>query len=268
MQSGSTIAARVPKGTLGRAFARPSASPSKFDGRNLLQRRSIGSCLILACFAWLPARAQDVQFLPEFDENLKLNSAIRVNYQAKGDREAGDPVQFQTGPSIQFYLKPLVKLKDITSFDLNDAKSRFLVLDAGYSYITAPNSPIENRMVVAVIFHFPLKAGFLIWDRNRADLDWKSGTFTWRYRNRFQLERTVAIGSYHLIPYAASEPYYLSQYNKWSTTALYAGCLFPVGKHVQFDSYYEHQNNTGKKTNQQDEEVGLALHLYFSLEKQ
>jgi hypothetical protein len=222
----------------------------------------------LACCACLPARTQDLQFLPEFDANLKLNSVVRVNYQVKGDREAGDPVQFQTGPSIQLYLKPLIRLKEATAFDLNDAKSRFLVLDAGYLYITAPNTPTDNRMVVSAASNFPLKAGFLISDRNRADLDWKNGTFNWRYRNRFQIERTLAIPSYHLIPYVASEPYYVSQYNKWSTTALYAGCLFPVGKHVQFDLYYEHENNTGKRPNKQDKEIGLALHLYYSRETQ
>jgi hypothetical protein len=230
--------------------------------------KSLSSCACLICLAWLPARAQDVQFLPEVDANLKLNSSIRVNYQAKGDREAGDPVQFQTGPSIQFYLKPLIKLKEVTAFDLNDAKSRFLVLDVGFLYVIAPNTPAIDRMVVAATSNYPLKGGFLISDRNRADLSWKDGNFSWRYRNRFQVERAVPIASYHIIPYVASEPYYLSQYNKWSTTALYAGCLFPVGKHVQFDSYYEHQNNTGKKKNEQDEEVGLALHLYFSLDKQ
>jgi hypothetical protein len=219
---------------------------------------------LIVCLLILPARAEDVQFLPEFDANLKLNSAIRVNLQAKGDREAGDPVQFQVGPSIQLYLKPLIKLRDVTAFDLNDAKSRFLVLEAGYRYLTAPDTPTDNRMIVAATFNFPLKAGILIWDRNRADLDWKNGSFTWRYRNRFQLERTISIASYHLIPYIASEPYYESQYSKWSTTALYAGCLFPIGKHVQIESYYEHQNNTGKRPNKQDEEVGLALHLYFS----
>jgi hypothetical protein len=192
---------------------------------------------------------------------------VRVNVQAKGDREAGDSVQSQIGPSVQFYLKPLVKLKDVTAFDLNDAKSRFLVLDAGYSYIDAPKTPTDNRMIVAVTSNFPLKAGFLISDRNRADLDWKNGKFNWRYRNRFQLERTFSIASYHLIPYVASEPYYLSEYSKWSTTALFAGFLFPVGKHVQFDSYYEHENVTSRRPNKQDEDIGLALHVYFSLEK-
>jgi len=80
--------------------------------------------------------------------------------------------------------------------------------------------------------HFPMKAQFLISDRNRADLDWKNG-FTWRYRNKLTIERTFAAHSYHFIPYAAAEAYYESQYAKWSTTDLYAGCLFPVGKHVR-----------------------------------
>lgn len=44
--------------------------------------------------------------------------------------------------------------------------------------------------------NFPLKAGALILDRNRADLDWKSGSFTWRYRNKLTLERTFTIRSY------------------------------------------------------------------------
>src|ERR1700757_4851893 len=169
-------------------------------------------------------------------------------------------------PSIQLYLKPLIKPKDITAFDLDDSKSRFLVMETGYRYVSAPNAPLENRMLAVATSHFPLKAGRHLADRNRADLDWKSGIFTWRYRNKLTLERTFAIRSYHLIPYIAAEPYYESQYNKWSTTSLFAGCLLPVGKHVQFNTYYEHDNNTGKSPNQQINAIGLELNLYFSFE--
>jgi hypothetical protein len=229
--------------------------------------RRLWSWAFLPFCACLSACAQDVQFLPEFDANLKLNSVVRVTVEAKGDREAGESVQSQIGPSIQFYLKPLLKLRKVTAFDLDDAKARILVVESGYSYLSAPNAPSDNRMLLITTSHLPLKAGFLISDRNRADLDWKGGGFTWRYRNKLEMERTVAIRSYHLIPYVASESYYESQYSKWSTTALYAGCLFPVGSHVQFDSYYEHENNTGKRPNTQDNEVGLALHLYFVRQK-
>jgi hypothetical protein len=223
--------------------------------------------VFLVSLACLPARAQNVQFLPEIDAHLKLNSTFRAYLQAKDDREGGDPTQATIGPSLQLYLKPLIRLKRVKSFDLDDAKSRFLVLEAGYRYIAAPDAPSENRMLVAVTSNFPLNAGFFLSDRNRADLDWKSGIFTWRYRNKLTLERTFAIRSYHFIPYVASEPFYESQYSKWSTTSLYAGSLFPVGKHVQFNAYYEHDNNTGRRPNRQVNSVGLALNLYFSLEK-
>lgn len=216
----------------------------------------------LACF---PTFAQDHQFLPEVDGYLKLNSYFRTYLQAKDDREGGDPTQFTFGPSLELYLKPLVKLKNATAFDLDDAKSRPLVLETGYRLITQPNTPNENRLIEAATFRFPIWLNILITDRNRADLDWKAGSFTWRYRNRFQLERTFAIHSYHLIPYLAAEPFYESQYKKWSATDLYAGVLLPVGKHLEFNPYYEFENNTAKKPNQQNYYVGLAVYFYFSV---
>jgi hypothetical protein len=222
----------------------------------------------LFLFTCLPAHAQtsSTEFLPEIDAHLKLNSDFRVYLQAKDDREGGDPTQFSVGPSIQLYLKPLLKLETVKTFDLDDSKSRAFVLEAGYRYITAPNAPSENRMETIATFNFPLKAGLRVSDRNRADLDWKNGKFTWRYRNKLTLERTFSIHSYHLIPYVAAEPFYESQYSKWSTTSLYAGCLFPIRKRFELNPYYEHDNNTGKSPNNQVNSFGLALYLYFSIE--
>ena len=202
-------------------------------GRGKWMSRGFGlswktALLILACC--FPARSQETQFLPEIDAHVELKSSLRMYVEAKNDRDGGDPTQFTIGPSIQFYLKPLVKLKRVKTFDLDDSKSRALVLEAGYRYITAPGAPTEERMVLAATSHFPLAAGFRLSDRNRADLDWKSGIFKWRYRNKLAVERTFGIRSYHLIPYVAAEPFYESQYSKWSTTSLYAGCLLPSGQ--------------------------------------
>src|SRR5277367_1496510 len=104
-----------------------------------------------------------------------------------------------------------------------------LVFEAGYRYITAPNADPKNRFLMAATGHFPVKGSFLITDRNRADLDWKAGQFTWRYRNKLTFERTFAIHSYHLIPYGAAEAFYESQYSKWSTTSLMPVAFFPSG---------------------------------------
>ena len=237
-----------------------------FSGRTMKPMKQLACVYVLLLLTGLPARGQNVQFLPEIDAHLKLNSTFRVYLEAKDDRDGGQQQQLAIGPSIQLYLKPLLKLKNFTQFDLNDAKTRFLVLETGYRSISAPNTPQENRMLAVVTLNFPLKARFLITDRNRADLDWKNGGFTWRYRNKLTLERTFVAHSYHFIPYIAAEPYYESQYRKWSTTALFAGCLLPVGKHLEFNTYYQHENNTGKSPNKQTNSIGLALYIYFSLD--
>ena len=221
---------------------------------------------ILLCFLWCSsARAQTstAEFLPEIDTYFKLNSNVRFVFQVKDTREGGDPTQVEVGPSIEFYLKPLLKLKDVTVFDLDDAKARPLVLAVGYRYVPSPDKPTVNRLEPVLTFHVPMTARILITDRNRGDLDWSDGKFTWRYRNRLTIERRFTISNYHPAPYVSAEVFYESQYAKWSSTNLYAGCLLPVGKHVEFDPYYEHENNTGKRPNQQVNAVGLILNLFF-----
>ncbi|MFY9802899.1 MAG: DUF2490 domain-containing protein [Candidatus Acidiferrales bacterium] len=209
------------------------------------------------------AQTSTTEFLPEIDANFKLNSYIRFVFQAKETREGGDPTQAEVGPSMEFYLKPLLKLKRITHFDLDDAKSRPLVLAVGYRVVPSPGKPTINRMEPVLTFHVPITARILISDRNRGDLDWSNGQFTWRYRNRLTAERRFTIKNYHPAPYVSAEVFYESQYSKWSSTNLYAGCLLPVGKHVEFDPYYEHENNTGKHPNSQVNAVGLVLNLFF-----
>ena len=219
--------------------------------------------LLLVIFATWPVSAQTFQFLPEMDAYYKLDANTRVSFQAKETREGGDPTQVELGPSVEFYMKPLLKLENITPFDLDDAKRRLAVLAIGYRYLPSPTAPTTNRLRLDFTAHFPMKAKILISDRNRADLDWQSGSFDWHYRNKLTVERSLTINSFHAKPYAAVEVFYESKYNKWSTTALYVGSLFPVGKHVQIDPYYEHQNNTGKSPNQQLNQFGLAVSLFF-----
>lgn len=218
--------------------------------------------LILA----LPSRvqAQVEQFLPEVDAYYKTSSSLRIWFQAKETAESGNPVTAEFGPSFDFYLKSPIKLADVTSFDLDDSKSRFMVLSLGYRNLPTPDEPPTNRLEPFFTFNYPLpRINFLLSDRNRFDLDWQGGGFTWRYRNRVQLERTMRIGSYHPSPYASAEFYYESQYQKWSDTALYVGCLFPIGKHFELNPYYEHQNSTGQSPNQQYNQLGLMLNIFY-----
>jgi Protein of unknown function (DUF2490) len=210
----------------------------------------------------MPILAQSVQVEPEMDAHLKLTSFMRVYLQAKDDRDGGTSDQFSIGPSLQLYFKPLLALKKIAALDLDDTKPRLVVLEAGYRHITMPNAPPTNRLQPVLTFNFPMGAEFSMSERNRADLGWKDGAFTWRYRNKLTLEHTFAVHSYHLFPYVAAEPYYEDQYRKWSTTALFAGCRFSAGKHLQINTYYEHENNTGKQPNQEQNNIGIVLNVF------
>ena len=227
-----------------------------------LQKLSKLFVLLVTCCEF--TNAQQTELLPEVDLYLKLDSSIRLRVQAANTREGGDPTQFTIGPDLELYVKPLIKLEKVAAFDLDDAKLRPLVFAVGYRYLAAPGSPLTNRMVLTATSHFPAKPGLLLSDRNRSDLDWSDGKFKWRYRNKFEVEKPWVIRSYHPAPYSSVEVYYESQYEKWSTTEIEVGCLFPIRKRFEFDPYYQHQNNTGKRPNSQLHGIGLTLNIYFS----
>ena len=211
------------------------------------------------------ASAQTDQFLPEVDFYYKLQSNARLWLQAKETREAGDPVSAEFGPSMDFLLKPWPILSSIGVLDIDPAKDRPVVLSIGYRYLPYTSGPPSNRMEPVATFNLPLrKVKILFSDRNRFDLNWQNGGFNWRYRNRLLFERTFHFGRYHVSPYAGPEFFYQSQYSKWADTAIYAGCFFPIGTHFQLNPYYEHQNSTGKSPNQQYNQFGLMLNIFYA----
>ena len=219
--------------------------------------------LICVC---LSACAQTYSgFLPEADFYYKLRDGARFQLQAKETREANVPTQAEFGPSVEFYVHSLARLVNMATFDLDDAKAQVVVLSAGYRYLPQTNGggPATNRIEPVATVRFPLTNKVLLTDRNRFDLDWKTGSFFWRYRNRVQVEGPAAIRSYHLTPYASTEAIYQSVYGKWSDTAIYAGCLFPIRKRVQLDPYYEHQNETGKSPNLVLNQFGVILNVFY-----
>lgn len=153
-----------------------------------------------------PAGAQTDQLLPEIDAYYQFNPNLRFYMQAKETREGGEPTTAEIGPSVDLHLKELSKLKGITLFDLDKSKSKLLLFSIGYRYLPTPNEPPTNRLEPYVTINLPAKGGLLLSDRNRADLDWKSGKFSWHYRNRLSIEKPVAIHDYRFSPYVSASP--------------------------------------------------------------
>ena len=74
-----------------------------------------------------------------------MNSDVRVSFFAAATREDRQGTSAEIGPNIDFYFKPLVKLKKITIFELDPAKSRLLMFRAGYRYMPSTSGPTEHR---------------------------------------------------------------------------------------------------------------------------
>jgi uncharacterized protein DUF2490 len=218
--------------------------------------------LLLALLA-SPLMAQTTQVWPEIDTYLNLNSDVRMSFFAASTRENSEGTNAEIGPNIDFYFKPLVKLRQITLFELDPSKSRLLMFRAGYRYMPSTNGPTEHRGLLEATARSPLVSGVLLSDRNRIDLRSIDGELAWRYRNRLTAERTLSLRSYHFTPYLRAEAYYDGNFHKWSRTAESAGCIFPFRKRYELEPYYEHQNETGTSPNRQVNALGLVLSMYF-----
>lgn len=209
------------------------------------------------------ATAQTVQFSPEVDVYVNLHQNARLSFQAGRILEEGIPNQAAFGSNLEVYVKPLLKLRTAAGQQPDQAKLRTLTLSVGYRYFTSVGTAPENRIVLEASPRFPLPWKIVLTDRNRGDLRMIAGDFSWRYRNRLSVERAVFIHSYAFTPYMRAEAYYDSRYSKWSATLLTAGASFPIKKHTELESYYQHFNQTGCTPNQQLENIGLKLNLYF-----
>ncbi len=223
----------------------------------------VATLVLLVPTASVRAQTSITAFLPEIDTYFRLSSNVRLVFDAKGYLEDSDLNHGQIGPSLQFNRRPLEKLKRVTSFDLDDIKCMPVVFSVGYRYLPSSVLPTIQRLQPIALLHVPFPGRTLVTDRNRADLDWSRGVFHWTYRNRITAERRLTLRSYHPGPYAAAEFGYQSQFSKWNTTRLFAGCLLPLTSHIQLDSYYEHVNNTGRRPNLQVNAAGLTISLYF-----
>ncbi|MGA3055792.1 MAG: DUF2490 domain-containing protein [Candidatus Korobacteraceae bacterium] len=209
------------------------------------------------------ATAQTVQFSPEMDVYVNLRQDARLSLQAGRILEEDTPAQAAFGANLEVYVKPLVRLRAAVGEQPDRAKLRTLTLSVGYRYFTLAGTAPENRIVMEASPRFPLAWKIVLTDRNRGDLRMIAGDFSWRYRNRLSVERAVPIHSYAFTPYARAEAYYDSYYGKWSATLLTAGASFPIKKHTELEPYYQHFNQTGCTPNQQLENIGLKLNLYF-----
>jgi len=118
----------------------------------------------------LPAEAQSYQTWPEISTYRKLNSDVRLYFIATTTRENSKGTSAEIGPSIDFYLKPLLRQEKITIFQVDKSKSSPLLRRLGYRYLPSTDGPAEHRGALEATGRLPLMSSLLVSDRSRSPI--------------------------------------------------------------------------------------------------
>jgi hypothetical protein len=168
--------------------------------------RQFACTAVLIASSVLPAIAQTIPVWPEIDTYLKLNDTTRLYFLATAVQESRESTEGEFGVNIDVQLKPLKRKTPLLEFRLDESKNRLLMTRIGYRYLPSyTGGSAEQRGVLEGTARVPLidfLGHLLLSDRNRVDLRFIDGEFSWRYRNRLSAEREFSIGHVRLNPYA------------------------------------------------------------------
>lgn len=201
---------------------------------------SLASVMLLAS----PGAGQDIatQFWPEIDTFLRLGANTRIYVPLSNTREGRKDSDRDGTAGIYFdyYVLPIAKLQLIA----DTSRSRRLLLRVGYGYTAAGGGqPATNTLTAEWTGRLPLPWDLLASDRNRFDLNFTGGEFDPRYRNRFRLERNVALGKPTLTPYAYGEFFYSFDGGNWFRTRAALGVEFHLWKRFVPEVYFQRDYN-------------------------
>jgi hypothetical protein len=217
--------------------------------------RSIGLARSAALFAVLaglaaPGAVAETrhEFWPEIDVWLKLGAKERLLFQ--WTHSSGRDYYFEEtlwAVSYDYRVKPSLGLRGSYAYIVGDEQDGM--------------TDIEHRVVLAATPSWTFHPGWLLTDRNRVDLRLKDGVFSWRYRNRLQIEKDVRVGSYTLIPYGSAEIFFDSRFDVFNRNLLTAGLQFPISPALMLDLYFSRQNDSRTEPEHVNA-FGVTLNIY------
>ena len=227
--------------------------------------RSLTLAALFIALSGTAAHAQSKQLWPETSTFIKINDRMRFYLLMTTVKEDRNSTEAEIGPNFDFYLSPLKIRKRWGPIPLDQSKNQHLLVRVGYRYIFpyTDEGSSEHRGVLEATARLPLVGGILASDRNRMEIRSIEGSESWRYRNRLTIEREFSIGRFRFNPYLRGEIYYDSRHDKFSRNALIVGSAFPITRHFELESYFEHQNDSGGSSNRTVNAVGFVANLYF-----
>jgi hypothetical protein len=126
----------------------------------------------------------------------------------------------------------------------------------------------ERTALVELHVRIPLKGGFLLSHRLRADLRFlgDDSEFSNRWRYRLQLEKEFTAGRTSLVPYVNVEPYYDSRYETVNRVRLIAGTSVAWSPRLALETNGTYQYDSHSST-REVLALNVILHVYFDVSR-
>lgn len=214
------------------------------------------------------------EFWPEIDVYFHVKPKIRVNLLGTVSKSVEDgEIRNAQGYEAQIGVH--------VDYVPND----HVILRIGYRYGTSIGNDAdpfkEHRLLGEQTFRKLLPGDLVLSDRNREDLRFINGDFSFRYRNRLTLEREFHLPKFvpklltrrSITPYVSGEIFFDTRYSIWNRNRLAVGVLQslrpgPLRKmlvpkrQMILDLYFMRQNDS-RSTAQHVKAFGAALSFYF-----
>lgn len=99
--------------------------------------------------------------------------------------------------------------------------------------------------------------------RNRLELRWIDGDFSWRDRLRLWIEREFHIGRVTLVPYGSAEPFWDSRYDAFTRVRYQLGTVVPITRWFALEVNYTRDRDDVDEIESITNALNVIVTLYF-----
>jgi hypothetical protein len=133
-----------------------------------INRSSIraGMAVFLVLFLCRAATGQTKQYWPEMNFYKRLTRTAASTSLFNEPGENGESTEVEVGGDLDFYLKPLVRLRD-SGRQVDESRAQSILFRVGYHYLPSSGGSNEHRVIIEATPRIPLKAGAIISQKPR-----------------------------------------------------------------------------------------------------
>ena len=203
----------------------------------MVQVLALVAALVLSPGVVYAQSGDPVEFWGELNLFKKVNPTTRLYFVVADTK--GKESEFRTVDLAGFVDLTLGPQLPRRRQKQNWQTRKYLWVRIGYDHIFKAENQTrtaqENRGIVALYGRVHLPGAILFEARPRADLRWIEGSYSTRYRLRFEVNRDFTVLDRVVTPYFQAEYFYDTRYDGWSRDLYQLGAEIGVTGHFRVE---------------------------------